>query len=410
MDGTGVLHAAVGAVAGAATGSAGAADPGSAAAFAAVDQASLGLVALGLACLVPGASLLVSGASGLALAFRISPLVVGLTVVAIGTSSPELAVTARSALAGEAGLAVGNVVGSNICNVLLILGLSALVAPLAVARRVTRQEIPLMIAVSFAAAMLCRDGLVSRFEGLLLLAGYAAFTWFQVRAGRADETSVPLDVKRLPQSDDGRGAAAWGPDLARVVAGLVLLGLGASWMVDGASDVARALGLSDLVIGLTVIAIGTSLPEIAASVAAAWRGEGDIAVGNVVGSNIANLLLILGVGAVLAPHGLTVAPEARQLDLPVMLVTAMACLPVALNGQSVSRWEGGLFVAWYLAYVVYLVLSALAHPLFGRFVDAMVFFALPLSAVTLAVLLARGLRQERDRAEAEAKAKQLPRR
>ncbi|MFM8409588.1 MAG: calcium/sodium antiporter, partial [Alphaproteobacteria bacterium] len=364
--------------------------------------------ALGLVCLVPGASLLVSGASGLALAFGLSPLVVGLTIVAIGTSSPELAVTARSALAGEGGLAVGNVVGSNVCNVLLILGLSALVAPLAVARRVTRQEIPLMIVVSFAAAMLCRDGLVSRFEGFLLLAGYAAFTWFQLRQGTADATSVPLDTKRLPAPGGERSAGGWMPDVIRVVAGLVLLGLGASWMVDGAADVAHALGLSDLVIGLTVVAIGTSLPEIAASVAAAWRGEGDIAVGNVVGSNIANLLLILGVGAVLAPGGLSVAPEARQLDLPVMLVTAVACLPVALDGQSIARWEGGLFVAWYAAYLAYVVLSALANPLLGRFTDALVFFALPMSAVTLAVLLARGLRQELERDEAEAKAKRLP--
>lgn len=374
-----------------------------------MNPASLGLVAIGIACLVPGASLLVSGASGLALAFGLSPLVVGLTVVAIGTSAPELAVTARSAFAGEGGLAVGNVVGSNICNVLLILGLSALVSPIAVARRVTRQEIPLMIAVSFAAAMLCRDGLVDRGEGMLLLAGYAAFTWYQLRQGGNDATSVPLDVKRLPEVRPETGAA-WVPDLLRVVAGLALLGFGARSMVEGASDVARTLGLSDLVIGLTVIAIGTSLPEIAASLAAARRGEGDIAVGNVVGSNIANLLLILGVGAVLAPSGLPVAPEARQLDLPVMLVTAMACLPVALDGQSISRWEGGLFVAWYVAYLLYLVLSALAHPLFGRFVDAMVFFALPLSAVTLAVLLARGLRQEKDRAEADAKAKRLARR
>jgi cation:H+ antiporter len=395
---------------GAGAGAAKAAAAGSAALAASVNPASLGLVALGLACLVPGASLLVSGASGLALAFGLSPLVVGLTVVAIGTSAPELAVTAGSALGGEGGLAVGNVVGSNVCNVLLILGLSALVAPLAVARRVTRQEIPIMIAVSFAAAMLCRDGLVDRGEGLLLLAGYAAFTWYQLGRGGNDATSVPLDAKRLPDLDPERGAAAWLPDFLRVVAGLALLGFGARSMVEGASDVARTLGLSDLVIGLTVVAIGTSLPEIAASLAAARRGEGDIAVGNVVGSNIANLLLILGVGAVLAPSGLPVAPEARQLDLPVMLVTAVACLPVALDGRSIARWEGGLFVAWYVAYLAYLVLAALAHPLFGRFVDAMVFFALPMSAVTLSVLLARGLRQEIEREQAEADAKRLPRR
>ena len=373
------------------------------------DATSLGLVAAGLACLVPGASLLVSGASGLALAFGLSPLVVGLTVVAIGTSSPELAVTVRSALAGEPGLAFGNVVGSNICNVLLILGFSALVAPLAVARKVTRQEIPLMIAISFVAAMFCRDGLIARGEGFLLLAGYVAYVWFQLRRGASDAESLALDAKRLPAPDAGSRPGRWAADALRVVAGLALLGLGANLLVGGATDIAHTFGLSDLVIGLTVVAIGTSLPEIAASLAAAWRGEGDIAVGNVVGSNIANLLLILGIGAVLAPGGLPVAAEARQMDLPIMLVTAVACLPVALDGASIARWEGGLFVAYYLAYLAYLVLAAIKSPLLGRFTDAMVFFALPMSAVTLAVLLARGLRQELAREEPPS-TRRLPRR
>ena len=365
------------------------------------DATSLGLVAAGLACLVPGASLLVSGASGLALAFGLSPLVVGLTVVAIGTSSPELAVTVRSALAGEPGLALG--------NVLLILGISALVAPLAVARKVTRQEIPLMIAISFVAAMFCRDGLIARGEGFLLLAGYVAYVWFQLRQGASDAESLALDAKRLPAPDAGSRPGRWAADALRVVAGLALLGLGANLLVGGATDIAHTFGLSDLVIGLTVVAIGTSLPEIAASLAAAWRGEGDIAVGNVVGSNIANLLLILGIGAVLAPGGLPVAAEARQMDLPIMLVTAVACLPVALDGASIARWEGGLFVAYYLAYLAYLVLAAIKSPLLGRFTDAMVFFALPMSAVTLAVLLARGLRQELAREEPPS-TRRLPRR
>ena len=183
-------------------------------------------------------------------------------------------------------------------------------------------------------------------------------------------------------------------------------------LVGGATDIAHTFGLSDLVIGLTVVAIGTSLPEIAASLAAAWRGEGDIAVGNVVGSNIANLLLILGIGAVLAPGGLPVAAVVgtrRQMDLPIMLVTAVACLPVALDGASIARWEGGLFVAYYLAYLAYLVLAAIKSPLLGRFTDAMVFFALPMSAVTLAVLLARGLRQELAREEPPS-TRRLPRR
>lgn len=381
-----------------------------AAVAAAVPWPAIAALLGGLVCLVPGASQLVRGASGLALALGIPPLVVGLTVVAIGTSAPELAVTARSALTGEVGLAFGNVVGSNIANVLLILGVAALVAPLAVAPRLVRREIPIMIAVSFLAAFLGRDGVVSRLDGLLLLAGFAAFTVYQVRQARQDDDAVPLDAARLPSPDDGgTRPSTTAADLARVVVGLVLLVVGATGMVSGASEIAQAAGLSDLVIGLTVVAVGTSLPEIAASVAAAARGQGDIALGNVVGSNIANLLLILGVGAVLAPGGIPVPPEARQLDLPVMLVTAVACLPVALDGRSIARWEGVLFAAYYVAYVAYLVLAALRHPLFDRFSDALVFFALPISAVTLTVLLARGLREELARPPAD-EVKRLPRR
>lgn len=356
---------------------------------------SAALVLGGLACLTWGATQLVRGAAGLALGCGLPPLVVGLTVVAIGTSAPELAVTVGSALAGEPELAFGNVVGSNIANVLLILGVSAIVTPLAVARRLTRQEIPLMIGVSFLVAFLCRDGLVSRPEGLLLLAGFAAFTVVQLRVGMRGGSAAPLDTAQIPPPAQARPSrAGLLLDASRVALGLALLVVGAHAMVLGATDLARLVGLSDLVIGLTVVAVGTSLPEIATSLVAAWRGEGDIAVGNIVGSNIANLLLILGVAAVIAPRGIPVPPEARQLDVPVMLVTAMACLPVALDGRMIARWEGAFFAAYYAGYVAYLVLSALRHPLLGRYTDALVFFALPLSAVTLTVLLARGLRRE----------------
>jgi cation:H+ antiporter len=340
---------------------------------------------LGLILLIAGAEALVRGASRLAATVGLSPLVIGLTVVAFGTSAPELAVSVGASLAGRTDIAVGNVVGSNIFNVLFILGLSALIAPLTVARQLVRLDVPLVIVISGLVLLLGLDGRIGRLEGALLFAGLLGYLAFLLRAGQGD----------APAGDRAAARRAWPLDALLVVAGLAMLILGSRWLVAGATQLAAQFGVSELVIGLTVVAAGTSLPEVVTSVVASLRGERDIAVGNVVGSNLFNLLGVLGLSAVAAPDGLLVSPAARHFDLPIMLVAAFACLPIFFTGYRIARWEGALFLGYYAAYTVYLLLAATQHDALGPFSQAMLFFALPLTAITLALLAGRALRRHR---------------
>ena len=346
------------------------------------------LIAAGLLGLAAGGEALVRGASRLAAAAGVSPLVIGLTVVACGTSAPELAVSVRAALAGQADIALGNVVGSNIFNVLVILGASALIAPLAVGARLIRLDVPLVIAASAAVFLMGLDGRIGRLDGALLVAGAAAYTAYAAVAARHESAPVQAAYAR-EFGRRARGAPAWAGDLALIAAGLGLLVVGARWLVTGTVAVARAAGISELVVGLTIVAAGTSLPEVAASVVATLRGERDIAVGNVVGSNLVNLLTVLGASAVLAPAGVAVAPAAIGFDIPVMIATAVACLPIFVTGRLIARWEGALFLAYYGAYVAYLWLDAAGHDALPAFGAVMLAFVLPLTAVTLVVLAAR---------------------
>jgi cation:H+ antiporter len=352
------------------------------------------LLAVGLVLLVVGAEALVRGASRLALAFGISPLVIGLTVVAFGTSAPELAVSVTSSLAGAADVAVGNVVGSNIFNVLFILGLSALIVPLAVAQQLVRLDVPLMIAASLLLVLFGRNGQVSQAEGLVLFLGIACYTVFLVRQSRREGKPV-APVGTEYEEAFGEGAPKrrwqWVLDLGLVLGGLALLVIGGRWLVDGAVTFARLLGVSELVIGLTIVAAGTSLPEVATSIVAALRGERDIAVGNVVGSNLFNILCVLGLASAVTPGGLPVSAGALRFDIPVMVAVAVACLPIFLTGHVIARWEGGLFLGYYVAYVLYLVLVSTGHGLLGPFRAAMLLFVLPLTVITLGVVLARAM-------------------
>jgi cation:H+ antiporter len=352
----------------------------------------------GLAALIIGAEWLVRGASRLAAALGISPLVVGLTVVAFGTSSPELGVSVMSSFSGQAGIAVGNVVGSNICNVLLILGLSALFAPLIVARQLIRIEVPLMIGVSFLFAFMALDGVFGRLDGILLFGGAIVYTVWVIRRSRR-ESKEEADKSRGETREGGNPVTTVGGknllwQLCLIIAGLALLGLGANWLVDGAVTMARHFGVSDLLIGLTVVALGTSLPELAASVMASIRGERDIAVGNIVGSNLFNILVVIGFTAVVAPAGVPVAGTALQFDIPVMLAVAVACLPIFFTGHLIARWEGLLFVFYYIAYTLYLILNAMQHDALPVFTTALVGFLLPLTGITLAVCVVRAYRQK----------------
>jgi cation:H+ antiporter len=347
----------------------------------------------GLGALVLGADLLVRGASRLASTFGISPLVIGLTVVAMGTSAPEMAVSAGAVLAGSAGMSLGNAVGSNIFNVLVILGLAAVITPLTVDLQVIRQEAPIMFGSGLLLLVLCLDGSIGLFDGVLLCLLLVAYTVFLIVQSRASGATEP---------DAGTSSAAVGADarpwtatrgfnVLSVLAGLALLVWGAGAVVDAATGFARALGVSDVVIGLTIVAAGTSLPELVTSVRAAMKGERDIAVGNVVGSCIFNVLGVIGVSGVLAafnPIGtLAVPPVVLRFDLLVMLAALLACLPVFMTGRCIARWEGGLFLLYWVAYTAYLIMSAEDHDALAPFSRMMLGFVIPITVVTLVVAL-----------------------
>jgi cation:H+ antiporter len=346
----------------------------------------------GLALLVVGADVLVRGASRLAAALRIAPLVIGLTVIAYGTSAPELAVSLTSAWEGQPDLAVGNVVGSNIANILLILGMSALVVPLVVSRQLIRLDVPLMVLVTGAVWLLGLDGSLGRVEGIGLVATAIVYTVFLVVMSRRETAAAVPD--ELGDVDPGleRSPRRMLLNLGLVVAGLALLVLGSRWLVDSAVTFARLMGVDELVIGLTVVAVGTSLPEAATSVMAALRGERDMAVGNVVGSNIFNLLFVLGGAAVVSPAGVPVSAAALAFDVPVMTAVAVAALPVFATGHCIARWEGAMFLAYYVSYVTYLVLDATGHHALPTFSLVMGAFVLPLTVVTLLVVVVRSIR------------------
>lgn len=348
------------------------------------------LFVAGLALLIVGAELLVRGASRLSLRLGIAPLVVGLTVVAFGTSAPELAVSIKGALDNQTDLALGNVVGSNIFNILFILGISALIAPLVVDRRLVRQEVPIVIGLSALVGWMALDRTLSFADGAVLVAVLLAYTvllYFQGRnapsAEMADEMldTSPGLLSRLPVQ------------LLVIVIGLAMLVLGSQWLVDSSVVFATRLGVSELVIGLTIVSIGTSLPEVATSLIAALRGEREIAVGNVLGSCVFNLAAVLGISAMVSGIGLQVPASLLAFDLPVMIAVSVACLPVLFTGHMIARWEGALFFGYYIAYATYLVLYAQDHDALDEYSLVMATVVIPLTVITLAVVAWRELRQ-----------------
>lgn len=501
---------------------------------------TLVLFIIGIVLLIGGAEILVRGASKLAIAIGISPLVVGLTVVAFGTSSPELAVLLQASFAGSSDIAIGNVVGSNICNILLVMGLASLVTPMLVSRQLVKFDVPVMVGISFVLLGMSLDGTISRLDGTLLFVGSITYVYWSIRQSlrqNADLVLVrvklfkevqqfsrdeqerlivvlsraahvdPEQIKIFPIHPDNkalimempqnvavifqslykkgtslqrfgirkvqvpqmmkiiihieesaqdfsqdeqesfilvvaytldiapelirmvpfepesknftlkmphfaakklvamsdrndplleklrflkveRQRLAWLGNAGMIVAGLALLVLGARWLVDGAVTFATWLGVSELIIGLTVVAVGTSLPEIATSIVAGLRGERDMVVGNVVGSNIFNILLVLGLCSIIAP--VTVSNTALHLDIPVMVGVALVTIPVFISANSVERWEGALFVGYYIAYTTYLVLNAMGSSALTPFVQTMTLL-LPASFVVLLGMMAYSL-------------------
>lgn len=308
---------------------------------------------VGFVALIKGADSLVSGASSLAARFGVSALVIGLTIVAFGTSAPELMVNLLASYSGNTDIAIGNILGSNIANILLILGISAIIYPLAVGKGTVWKEIPFallaVIAVSFMANDVLLDGsstsAITRIDGLLLLSFFIIFLYYIfgiAKQGSGNPTEQPV-LYSYPKS------------IALVLAGLVGLAVGGKWIVDGAVTFASSLGVSEALIGLTIVAIGTSLPELATSAMAAYRRNVDIAVGNIVGSNIFNIFWILGVSAVISPLPFAVT---LQTDLLVTLLASALLFLALFVGQrhTIERWQGVAFVLTYVVYMVYLVM------------------------------------------------------
>lgn len=364
----------------------------------------------GLGLLAVGGELLVRGASSIASALGMSRLVVGLTVVSIATSAPEFAVTMQSVVNGSPGLAVGNIVGSNIANVLLVLGVAAAITPLAVKSRIVKLDVPVMIGMSVMVTVFAINGLLSSWQGALLVAALAAYLVRAVSVGRQDE---PAEIRALepewdePESNPNREpepTRAAGPrmiavNLALIVIGVLVLVFGAQLLVDGATQVAVAVGLSDVIIGLTIVAIGTSLPELATAVVAALRGESDLAIGNAVGSSIFNLGAVLGFAALISPGGIPIPESVAHFDFIVMTAVAVLLLPVVYTGRAIARWEGWLFIGYYVAYILYLLLASSQHDALKPFSAVMVIFVVP---ITVAVLITLVVSERQSRASARS--------
>lgn len=307
--------------------------------------AAWGWIGLGLLLTFGGAEAFVRAAASIAARFGVPALVIGLTIVAWGTSAPELVVSTMASLNDQGGIAVGNVVGSNIFNIAAIVGFAAIVYPMRVHAQLIRLDIPIMIGVSILLAALLADGAVSRIDAGAFLVGMVAYTVFSFRAGAAAEAP---EVEQEFAKGNPREHRHLALDIALFVGGLLLLVFGSRALVTGAVSVASTLGVSETIIGLTIVAAGTSLPELATSSVAAIRKQPDIAIGNVVGSNIFNVLGILGLAGVIAPMQ---APDLSRIDLGAMLVFAILLFPLARSGFVVKRWEGSVLL---LGYAVYL--------------------------------------------------------
>lgn len=339
----------------------------------------------GLVLLLLGAELLVRGASHLARNFGISSLVVGLTIIGFATSSPEIAVGVHAAMTGNGGVSLGNVVGSNIFNVLVVLGAAALAGPLIVSRQLVIWDVPVMIGLSVIAFLFSADMQIGWVDSFFFLVGLILYIWFSIHVSRRDpESRSEMEGEKV----DPR----WWLNLIFALVGLAMLVGGAELLVYGAVQMATAFAISEGLIGLTIVAIGTSLPEVATSIVASLKGERDIAVGNVVGSNIWNILAVLGVGGLAAGGQLEVYDSFVRFDLPVMLAVAFSCLPIFLVGHRIERWEGALFLGGYVLYMTYLVLDLVKSPLTDEYSYVILQYVLPL---TIAFVLIKAYRTSR---------------
>lgn len=366
---------------------------------------------LGLVFLIVGADILVRGASALAVTIGISPLVVGLTVVAFGTSAPELAVGVRAGLFGQPGetdIALGNVVGSNIANILLILGLGAVFGPLIVHKQLLRFDLPIMAGASLLLVPMSYNGNIGHLDALVLLVSILLYTGWSIYKSRKDEkksSDTPPIRESVEVETEEDSATNWLVNIGLIIGGLGMLVFGSDWLVNGASQFALALGVSELIIGLTIVAVGTSLPEVATTVTATLKGERDLAVGNAVGSNIFNILLILGATSMVSAAGISVSDQALFFDFPVMIGVAVICVPVFFTGWVITRLEGIIFLGYYAAYLLYLVLAATESVLLPL-LQVIMLVVIPLTFAVFTVRSVHFWREERQQEAQEAQESQ----
>lgn len=312
----------------------------------------------GLVVIVLGAELLLRGATRIAAMLGVKPILIGLTVVSVGTSMPELAVGITAALEGKGTLAVGNIAGTNVFNILFILGLSAVIRPLPLQLQSIRLDVPVMIASAIALFVMALDGVLSRLEGILLVIAALAYTVALIRLSRRETAEMKQEFAEEFSAQAlgaGRGLARGAWNALLLVVGMGLTVLGADLLVAGAANLARTFGVSDAVIGLTIVAIGTSAPELATTVMATIKDDRDVAIGNLIGSSISNILVILGLTCVAAPNGVDVSRDVLRIDLPLGAAVAIACWPVFRSDRQVSRREGAVFVTTYVVYLTTLV-------------------------------------------------------
>ena len=363
--------------------------------FALADLPLISLIELfaGLCLLIFGAELMVRAAVRLAARLHVRPLIIGLTIVALGSSAPQMAVSLQATLTHNPDIAVGSVIGSSIFNILVTLGLSALIIPLRVSRQLVRLDIPLMIGASVLVFVLAWNEQIGRFDGVLLLAALALYLSLLLRQSR--HSARPHS--QLPQAPQ----VPWFSSLLMIVVGLALLVFAGHLLLGAAVAVATDLGFSERVIGLTVVAVGTSLPELATSLIAALRGQREIAVGNVIGSNLFNLLGVLGFTALVAPSPLSVSPNALDFDLPVMLGVVVLCLPVFYTGYRITRAEGLLLLGLYLAYGLHVVSFTTGMPLANKLEQLMLYYVLPALVAFLLFTSLRAWRRQHHKRESQ---------
>jgi cation:H+ antiporter len=336
---------------------------------------------LGLVLLVIGGELVVRGSVHIAQRLGMSALLVGLTIVAFGTSAPELAICLDAVVLGKPEIALGNIVGSNIANVLLILGVTATFFPIVIHRQIVQREVPIMIAVSMLFLLLCYDGILGFVDGLILLGAMFIFLIWQIRAEHKTENADDSSQKQASDEPALTSSSPGWLSFLVVLAGIVCLWFGAGWMVVGASVLAESFGISKLAVGLTAVAVGSSAPEIVTALMAAKRGFPELAVGSVIGSNIFNLLFVGG-GTLMFSSEITIPNEAFRFDIPIMVVSSIACLPIFATGHRIDRWEGVLFLVCFAAFTVLLFIKPDDNPAFPTWAQLVWPFVTPLILAT----------------------------